>query len=165
MATFNGLGKLRLDGAYIGSGALNNPAVAVAVSMDQAWASGTGSNQANHYAQFTGTAAAAAKTFDLAGGSDTDDFGTTLVFAKVRELFIKNTTLTTVFDFTVAGNFITSSVLGDASDIVTLQPGGIFHVRAPVDGYTVTGGTADTISLDPGANDVGYQMVIVGVTA
>jgi hypothetical protein len=45
---------------------------------------------------------------------------------------------------------------------ITIGPGGVYHVRDPIDGYTVTNTTAERITLDPGANTFDVDLIILG---
>lgn len=138
------------------------PTRAIAIpEMKQEYGDGTGTDQCNAFYEKVWTAAAAADSHDLTGGL-TDAFGTALTFTKIRELIIRNRSTTTGQNLTVAGNFITTAVLGGTTPTITVPPGGMLRIGSPVDGFTVTATTADVLSVDPGANTISYDLIIAG---
>lgn len=150
-----------LSGTFSSADDLTTVSQSIGISVQQSWTNGTDSNQANQFYSDQITASASAESIDLAG-SLTDVFGSTITFTKVRGLYVRNRATTTAFDLTIAGNFMTTSVIGGSSQNLVLEPGGVLLLTAPVDGYVVTAATADVISFDPGANTVTFDVAIYG---
>ena len=113
MSIFNATSKYILDGSWIGVGALADPTVAIAVAKSQAWANGTGNNQANQFFQVSTSASATPKVYDLTGGI-TDDFGDTITFTKIKEIMILNKSVVAGEVLTIGGNFM-SAIGGGAA--------------------------------------------------
>ena len=113
MSIFNATSQYRLDGSWTGVGALSNPTVAISVAKSQAWGNGTGDNQANQFFQVSTSASASAKVYDLTGG-ETDDFGNTITFTKIKEMMVLNKSTVAGKVLTIGGNFM-SAIGGGAA--------------------------------------------------
>jgi len=48
---------------------------------------------------------------------------------------------------------------------VNVGPDGYLLVWSPIDGYAVTATSADILQIDPGANTIAYDIVIIGTSA
>lgn len=170
MPTFTGKTVSNLEGSYTETQGLQEGLAPLPVAWVQEWRSGTGSNQANRVYTASASAAAAPVNFDFAGVL-TDIWGNTLTLAKIKELWIRNTTLTTLFALDIKGNFFTGITAGASglikdwvNDAISMPigPGGSIRFSNPIDGWVVTAATMDTLTLDPGANTVGYEIVVLG---
>lgn len=131
-------------------------------------ASGTGASQADLLFTDTRTiAASGTEDLDLAG-SLVDALGNTLTFVTVKAILIKassaNTNNVTVSP-AAANGFL--GPFNAAADLVSVPPGGMFMVQAPVAGWTVTAGTGDllTIANSGAGTGVTYDVIIVGTSA
>lgn len=133
------------------------------------WADGTSTNQADvAFFKKYALSASGTQVLDLAG-SLTDDFGRTVTFAKIRAICFENTSTTSGDTVTVgpdATNGITTIITGTTPK-VDIDPGGVVLLTSPVDGWSVTGGSADEIILTEtgGANTVTVRVLIVGTSA
>jgi hypothetical protein len=146
----------------------------------QALTNGTSDNQASdmHHDRLYLTPAAATATLDLAG-SLTNVFGETLTFTKIRQLIIINKGVPDASHETwtpTAGEYIHIGGSGAAdawdamfnSDIdakIVLPSGGMFCATAPMDGWTVSAGTADKLQIQlngGGVANVDVDVIIVG---
>lgn len=153
-----------VSGQYKSSGKLTTATDTLAIgSKSHTYLDGSGNNQANTIWSNQSAPAATPDTIDLTGGI-TDIFGTALTLTRVKYLEIRNQSTTSGDDLTIAGNFIAASVLNGTAPSVNLPAGGKFIVEAPIGGFAVTVLTADTISVDPGAKTITYDIIIVGVT-
>lgn len=144
---------------------LGSPEGILKILSEDTWEPGTGSSQVDRVFSDTRSAAAAVDTLDLAGVL-TDAFGATLTFAKVTGIIIKNKETATGKKLTLGGNanpFL--PIFGDATDKLIVGPGGVLVLTGPVDGYAVTAGTGDKLDIDPGANTVAYDIIILGRSA
>lgn len=132
--------------------------------FEQAFTDGTGANQANEvWSDTRSISSASNETLDLAA-SLTNAFGTTITFTKVRAIIIRSrSTNTTVLSVGAASAPLVGP-LADASDLLTIRPGGIFVITAPdATGIAVTATSADGLKL---ANASGaaatYDIIIIG---
>lgn len=104
---------------------------------------------------------------DLAGGL-TNVFGETITLATIRLILIHNRSITAGDDLDIGGaaaNPLTSIHDGSGTAKFTVRASGICVLSAPLDGYAVTGGSADTLRVThAGASEaITYDIVIVGV--
>lgn len=163
MSTLNG--RITLFSSLAYQSALDNQTVNADIGQQLAvdLTNGTGSGNANAvFSDVRSLSSGGNEELDLAG-SLTDAFGATLTFTKVKALIIWNPTANTV-NITVGGaasNTFTGP-FGDASDVITIQPGGFFAITAPKTGYTVTASTGDKLKVLAGAADLTYGIHIVG---
>lgn len=123
--------------------------------------SGTGANQVNAVFSDERTLTATSETLDLYGGL-TNALGTTLNFAKIKVLYIKNTHASSNL---LVGNASAPVLLcSAANDIIIVPPGGVLLITAPASGgITVTNSSADGIKIDSGAATITYNIIIAGV--
>jgi len=124
---------------------------------------GTGTNQIGTVWQdLTRSLAATSEDHDFAG-SRTDFQGAAIAGTAIKFIFIRN--LSTTAGQTVklkpgSSNPVTG-ILGGTTPTLTIGPGGFLLLSNPIDGYTVTGGSADTIAIETSATS-SYR-IIVGV--
>jgi hypothetical protein len=142
--------------------ALSTPSEDCQYPINLVLADGTSPNQAQYFYSRRLSLAGSAQTLDIYGGL-TDGLGTTLNLATVRALIIVNRS-TTAGQILTIGNAASnqfSGFLGGATQTIVLRPGGTIVLLAPLDGYTVTNGSADLLKLDPGANTFDVDVIIV----
>lgn len=124
---------------------------------------GTGANQANEVWGDKRTLAATSETLDLSGVL-VNGFGSTVTLSKVKGIEIRNLSTTSGEVLTVGGaasnQFL--ACFGSGTDKIKIGAGGVLLLTAPVDGFTVTGGTADQLKIDSGAATLDYQILIWG---
>lgn len=139
----------------------------LSVASSYAFANGTGANAANEVISDTRTLAASASAdYDLSG-VQTDAFGTVVAFTKIKALMIK-AAATNTNDVVVGGAALNGAIsfFGDATDKIKVKPGGMLMLVAPdANGYAITAGTADllTIANSAGTTGVTYDIVVIGV--
>jgi hypothetical protein len=128
---------------------------------------GGGANQVSKAWQSVGRslAASTAENLDLSG-TLADDFGTAVVFAEVKGIFVF-AWATNGGNIQVGGHATAafSTIFGDATDILILQPGGFFLLGTPsAAGYIVTATTADLLKVEnmDGAAAGKYDIFIFG---
>ena len=96
----------------------------------------------------------------------TDVFGDAANFAKVRALYIRNKSTTTGEKLTIGGASSNAFPLFPQTTYTyEIDPGGEFKDSSPVDGKTVTAGTADKLKIDPGAATITFDIVIAGTSS
>ena len=131
-------------------------------------ATGTGDNQADlAFADTRTLAASATEDLDLAG-SLVDALGDTLTFVDVKAIYIRAAAANTNnVEVTPAAANGFEGPFADAIDQVDIPPGGSFQVTAPVDGWAVTAGTGDLITITNSGAGTGvtYDVIIVGTSA
>ena len=139
-------------------------------SYKQTWAHGTAGNQVNeqwHDVRLV-TASTTTDDIDLAGG-ETNIYGETLTFTKIKEITVVNLSTTPGDQMTVGGagaggNAFGAPWDGDQDAKQLLNPGGVFHLRDPIDGMTVTAGSGDVLRMQHKAGgDVTYEIIIKGI--
>jgi hypothetical protein len=138
-----------------------------AQAVAETYADGVGANKAQvmyHARRTQAGSSGAVENLDLAGGL-VNGFGT-ITFTKIKFIWIHVRTLTTAYNLLVGGAASNPVVglFGDAaSDKQKICAGGQWFISSPVDGITVTAGSADILAIDnPSAGAVEYDIVIVG---
>lgn len=101
---------------------------------------------------------------DLAGVL-TSVFGATITSARLVGVFIKNKN-TTSGDYLLVGaaasNPCYAGLFADATDKITIGPGGSWEWKSPTDPGTVTAGSADVLRVaNPGSNAVTFDIVLL----
>ncbi|MGE3520995.1 MAG: hypothetical protein AB7J63_18795, partial [Vicinamibacterales bacterium] len=139
------------------------------ISLDwtQLFSSGTGANQASNLFHDRRTInASSSEDLDLAG-SLTNKFGTTLTFTKIKAFAIRAAAANT--NNVQVGGAAENGWVGwvaDASDIVSIKPGGVLLWVAPnASGGAVSAGDGDLLKIanSGGSTSVTYDVVILGV--
>lgn len=155
-------------GQYLGANDLGTPEFDLNVKSLLRLTPGTAANKADKVFSDTRTlAASATENLDLAGVL-TDPFGAALTMAKVRAvLFIAHPANTNNVN---VGGAASNGFLGpfaDATDVVSIPPGGCFLATAPVGGWTVTPATGDLLKVANSSSGTGvtYDVVIIGTSA
>ena len=131
-------------------------------------ADGTGASQADLLFSDTRTlTASATEDLDLAGGL-TDVFGSVLTYVKVKAIIIKaasgNTNNVEVKP-AAANGFL--GPFNAAADTLEIPPSGQISLFAPVNGWAVTAGTGDLLTITNGSSgtSVTYDIIIIGTSA
>lgn len=159
---------LDLLAEYVDSADLNVQRGVLNLSLDDTLANGTEADQANIVWYDTRTLAATSEQLDFAGGV-TDAFGDALTFATIKLLLIRNKNTTTAHTLVIGGgttNPMTTIFGSTATNCTeTIGPSGWTDKHNPIDGFAVTGGSADTLKLDAGTNTVVYDIIVLGATA
>ncbi len=134
----------------------------VTVADQMTWLDGTAADQAGVvYHRVTALTAGMGSTIDMAGGGIVDVFGNAFGPARVKAVYIKNTS-TTAATLTIAGN--NASICGG----FTMLPGESFmRATGNATAWPVAAGTTDTITITnaSGTLAAAYRLVIIGATA
>lgn len=134
----------------------------VTVADQLVWLDGTGADQAGTMFQQVGSLVASGSvTLDLAGGGLVDVFGAAFGPARVKALYIKNTS-TTAASLTIGGT--NAAACGGFS----MLPGESFmRAAGSVTAWPVAGGSTDTITITnaSGSLAAAYRVVVIGATA
>ena len=162
---------LRLETNYVNTLDLSRTTNLI-TSSDGNWsdtlADGVGLDQADLTWNDTRTATGAVDDIDL-NGTETGIFSATVDFVKIKMIAIKNNSVVVGETLTVgaAAAFPLGGWVADAAtDKVVIQPGGIFLMWAPsLAAYACGAGASDVLRVDPGANTISYDIIIVGTTA
>lgn len=135
------------------------------LSISDAFTNGTGANKIEAaIIKADSIAASDTEDIDLAGVI-ADPAGDTVTMTKVKGFLIKNTS-TSGDGISIGGTFI--SWLGAAGDLVKLPAGASLMVSNPsADGYAVTAGSADIITLTnlDALNAQTYEIEVIGETS
>ncbi len=121
--------------------------------QDFNWTDGNGASQSQAIFHDKRTlSAGASEDLDLAG-SLIDAFGDTIIFTKLKALFVKADAANTN-DVRLGGAASNAWVnwVGDAADVVVVKPGGLLVLIAEDStGYVVSAGTADILKVENSA--------------
>ena len=152
--------RATICGGFTSALDLSTPIDTLNLIKSKIFTNGTGTDQVNSRFHDTRTVTGAPENLDLAGGI-TDSFGVVITFTTVKLLFIHNKATTTANTLSIEGSFVNNGIVTASEDLV-LGPDGILFLTSPMDGYTVTAGTGDILTVDPGANTITYDIVIAG---
>jgi hypothetical protein len=148
---------------------VGNTANTSGYSYSRAFTNGTAINTIDLVYVTSGTLAASGTlNVDLAG-SVTNFFGTTLTFARVKVMYLENTTDTSSSAIAF-GNHAAPLVnwISAATSTVAVRNGGCLFLCAPdATAYAVTATTADGLKLtnSDGTNSATYKLCIAGASA
>lgn len=136
---------------------------------------GAGSGQANKVFRVRGSVGTASQrdSYDLAGGIE-DIFGNIISFTLIKELRLVNRSIVAGDDLNIGGSItggINEIMGGSGTARLTVGPGvdsthpGEFRVCSPRDGYSVSAGSADVVTVDyEGVSaTISYDLIIIGV--
>ena len=136
------------------------PTDPVSISPRRRFTYGTGTDQINEGVHDRRSLAATSENLDLQA-TLANAFGDNPVFTKIRAILFHNRETTSGYDLTLTGNFMQRFAGGTPQH--TVPPGGVYLITSPIDGWTVTNTTYDTITVNSGANTVAYDVVILGI--
>lgn len=113
------------------------------------------------------TAASANDDLDFSG-SLRDVFGNTILATQIKELTIRHLGTTSGPDIIVGAagtNPITSLFDGSATAVVKIKAGGALCLIAPLNGFAVVAGSADTlrIAYDGASGNAEYDIIVKGI--
>lgn len=135
----------------------------------RSYVSGTTDNAFDLVWSDSRSAAAAADTLDLRGVLAAALGGSLLNLLEVCAIVIKNkaTTAAHVLSVGAGSNPAFAGLFGATGDVIKVPASGLFVWFAPLDGggLATTAGTADILTIDPGANTISYDIVILGRSA
>jgi len=165
MATLTGKLSLIADFTYLKTTGLTDSQSRALVKAITTFTSGSGDDQVNAiWTDDRNISASANDDLDLAG-VESDAFGDTLTFTKVKVIMVKadSTNTNDVVIGGAASNAL-ANLFADTSDKIVIPPGGSFAITAPKDGWAVTAGTADILRIanSAGGTAVDYTIVIAG---
>jgi len=130
----------------------------ISETFSKTFQNGSGADQAtNLFADEFAISGAGTRTYDLAGGV-TNALGQALTFTAVKALIIVNTSAAALTYGGGSTPFL--GFLGDATDEITIPPGGMLVLTDPTaSGQPVTPGTGDLITIG-GTNAAGTIFII-----
>jgi len=152
--------RVLIFGKFTNSLDLSEPIEPLGLVNDTAFTNGTSANQANQIWSDTRTAAASTDSLDLTGGL-TDAFGSAITFAKVKGIYMVNKS-TTSGETLILGGIFMGVMLGGLTQTINVEAGATLLLTAPVDGFAVTNGITDQITVNPGGNTITYDVAIIG---
>lgn len=129
-------------------------------NVAHAYTHGSGASQANVvYTRRTTLASLASLALDF--NALTDQFGVANNWTKIKRLLIYNESGTSGEVFTVSGDLLLAF---GTQTTESIGPKGTFYRESPVDGYTVTNTTQDSLSiLNSGSGENTFYMEAFGV--
>jgi hypothetical protein len=136
------------------------------VSLSSFLPSGTGANQLDRVYSDSSTPVGSPDTLDLLGTLSSLLTGATISFVTLNGIIIRNksTTSTEVLSIGGGSNPV-AGLWGAGGDLIKIGPGGVFMWWDPVDGITPVAGTGDILQIDPGADTIAYDVLLVGQSA
>lgn len=168
-------GSVTLNAGFtqvVSSGVVTTQNLAVSVPQNLTYANGTGAGQVDLIYAKQLSLAGSATTLDLTALTDLS--GASINFARVRELIIQNLATTSTYTVTVgaAASNAWTGILGTTTSTLIIPPSagnGLFRFSD----YSSTGastgavvsGTSKSLKLDPGANTISINIVILGCSA
>ena len=165
MSTFTGNISVSTSGVLASESLdLSSAAESFNKSYKQSFTNGTAANQANQmFVDTRSVSGSSNDDIDLAGVL-VDGLGSTITFTSVKTIVIKAASTNGDALHIGAGTNPFFSFLGDATDLIKLQPGGLFAITNPeADGYTVTTGTADILRIaNQDAGTASYDIILYG---
>ena len=143
-----------------------------AATYTAAVADGTGADQCDKiWHDSIALATGLSTTLDLSGGLTTTIFGTAVAFTfvKVKAVLIVNTSTTAgdelVWNGTIANSWL-GPFNGSATSKIEIGPDSALFVSSKKDGWAVTAGTGDIITITNAAGGtITYKIVIAGTSA
>jgi len=159
--------QVAISGVLTNALDLSTPEDSLSKSFRDSLATGTVLDQADRMWHDNRTLSATSEDIDLAGGV-TDGLGASVTFVKVKCIAIFNNSTTAGDNLTVGGAAATQFVnwVGDATDKIVIGPGGCFLLWNPsLAGYAVGAGASDLLKVDSGANEIEYDIIIIGTSA
>jgi len=144
---------------------LSTPRDSMTISKNDSLENGTGSSQADVQWHDQRTLAGTSENIDLAGSLTSTLDSSTITFANVKAVLIKNNSTTATEQLTVGG---ASSNAWDTmiTDTVIVGPDGVCFLYSPIDGFAVTAGTGDILKITASSGDtITYDIVVIGTSA
>lgn len=169
MPTLTAASRRMINGSYTEETGLVTGTAPLPLEWVREWTSGTGTSQANRVYTASGELAATTISFDFFG-TLLDIWGNTISAVKIKEIWLRNKATTSGFDLDISGNFFTGINGGAAGMLkawvddpvtLTLPPGANWSLDNPIDGWVVTTGTMDVLTLDSGANTVDWEIMVL----
>ena len=130
------------------------------------YATGTSDSQLDEVYQISATASASADTYDLLNNLVDNLDGSTVSFVECCLIMVSNKSTTAGECLLVGGGSNPfTGMWGASGDIIKVGPGGAFFWSSPIDGAAPVAGTGDILTIDPGANNIAYDLIILGRSA
>lgn len=114
----------------------------------------------------TSTATASPDTYDVLGGLNSQLDGSVLSFVDLCGIFVRVKTSTPGTNLVIGGG--SNPIVGPwiaTGDGAQIGPAGMFVWFDPIDGIQPAAGTGDTLTIDPGAGTVEYDLLLLGRSA
>ena len=167
-ATFTGNIKVTLSGTYNNALDLHTGTSNFAVQFSDALTNGTAVNTADlFWSDQRSVATGTPDDLDLAGGL-TDLYGNTLTFARIKGIYIHNTSTTAAEILSVGGDATAAFVnwVDNSSDVINVGPDGVMFLYTPsAAGYAVTATTGDILQVASDSGTITYNIVLIGASA
>ncbi len=164
--TFAGNARLTLTGDLESAATLGSVSHLLSYVNNPAFTNGVGANQANMIYAGTRTLAASANELLDLDSALNNAFGAAIVFTSIKGIIVVAAAANTN-DVLVGGAASNAFInwVGDATDIVTVKPGGMFCLMAPTAaGYAITAETGDILKVanSSGTTGVTYDLILLG---
>ena len=126
----------------------------------------TGSLQDRVWSDLQSVANGAPDTWDLAGTLTSELSGATVTFVEVTGFWIRNKSTTTGEILEVgAGSNPLLNWIKATGDATKIGPGGVYLHTSPIDGFAVTAGTGDVLTITSASGTISYEIAIWGRSA
>ena len=136
------------------------------LSLVKGYGNGTSAGQFDVVYSDTHTAAGSAKTYDVLGSLSSVLTGSAISFVTLCGIIVKNksTTSTEILSIGAGANPVTGLWIA-TGDGIKVGPSGMFVWLDPVDGIAPVAATGDTLTIDPGADTIEFDIILLGRSA
>ena len=127
------------------------------------YGSGTSANQFDVVYSDSNTASASAVTYDVNGSLKSVLSGENANFVTLCGVIVANKSKTSTEILTIGGGANSIGAMwGAPDDKVKIGPGGLFCWWDPQDGVSPAAGVSDTLQIDPGSDNITFEIVLLG---
>jgi hypothetical protein len=142
---------------------LHVPQSGFTITQGSSLANGTGDNQINYvWAKVGKMGSSGSNTIDLYG-VESDIYGNLMVLNTLKVLVVKNTSTNPDSELRITTNGI--GFIGGTTPYIPVEPGAFVNINSLLDGWDISPGTADTITItNTNSNDgATYEFMVGGV--
>jgi len=129
------------------------------------YANGTDASQCDLVWTDQRTVTGAAEALDLAGSLTSLINGQAVTFAEICFIGVNMVTQTSGYTLTIGGGSTPLALFADPTHKILIGPGGPFIWSNFVNGVTIGAGSTDLLKIDPGANTITYDIILIGRSA
>jgi len=155
--------NVSLSGTTTDNFALHVPSSGFSISQGSSLTNGVGDGAINYvWAKVGKMGASGSNTIDLYG-AEADIYGNTMALNTLKILVIRNTSTDEDSELRITTNGI--DFIGGTTPYIPIEPGGFVNINSLLDGWDISPGTADTITItnQNANNGADYEFMVAGV--